>query len=184
MRPTTTLLFTLVLSAYSAAQEKLLDILPLVDGKVTYSEVVQADSLSQAQIYARIHHWLANSYRSAKDVVQVADKERGEVIGKGFATATWQVTFYSFQPVDVWHTVTVQAKDGKYRYQFTDFTVDYTTAATQYGPGVHVRKPLEEWLPNREKQMAKFYPQVDAEVQRMVSELKAAVASGAAADDW
>lgn len=49
------------------AQEKLLDILPLQDGVVSYSGVVQLDSATKNDLYIRAKKWFVVTYKSAKE---------------------------------------------------------------------------------------------------------------------
>ena len=65
------------------AQDKLLGILPLKDGKVTYTDVIQLQGVSKDEMYKRAKHWFVDTFNSGKDVIQLDDKKNGEVIGKG-----------------------------------------------------------------------------------------------------
>jgi hypothetical protein len=47
MRTLTILILSFILSKGMYAQEKLLDILPVKDNKITYTSVLQADSISR-----------------------------------------------------------------------------------------------------------------------------------------
>jgi Domain of unknown function (DUF4468) with TBP-like fold len=102
-------LFILGFVLTTTAQEKLKDILPLKNGKVTYSGVIQVDSLSQEEIYARARSWLAYNYEYSK----LDDK--GELINKGY----FQYGIYR-----VWNTITIKIKSGRYKYEISDFKMD------------------------------------------------------------
>ena len=71
------------LSINSYSQEKLVDILPLVNGEVVYTEVIKVDSLNAKELYNRAKKWIVLNYKSANDVIQLDDKEDGILIGKG-----------------------------------------------------------------------------------------------------
>ena len=51
---------------------------------ITFSEVVQAPGVSQAELYARAKLWFAGTFKSAKDVEQADEKEAGVVQGTGW----------------------------------------------------------------------------------------------------
>lgn len=90
---------------------------------LTFTEVVEVDSLSQKQIFNLSKEWFAHSFNSAQHVIQYDNAEEGKVIGKGTfkykgkpmvsgTAATGPVTF----------TITIEAKDNKYKYTLTDFS--------------------------------------------------------------
>lgn len=173
----------LIYSCNLFGQDKLLGILPLKDGKVTYVDVVQVDSISKDELYKRTKRWFIDTYKSAKDVIQLDDKENGEVIGKGFFETYWQITFYSGQNINVWQTIKVQVKDGRYRYEITDFNVKYYVSPSQYTSATNVDMPLETWNQVREENCKKIYTKIDAEVQLLIISLEKFVKMQPK-DDW
>src|SRR5213594_1591315 len=54
-----------------------------------------------------------------KDVQQLDDKDAGRLILKGNFTVIFSGLFAV--PLTISHTLTIEAKDGRYRYVFTDF---------------------------------------------------------------
>ncbi len=60
------LIFAFGFSQSIIAQEKLKDILPLKDGKVTYIGVIQVDGISKEEIYKRAKLWLAYNFEYSK----------------------------------------------------------------------------------------------------------------------
>jgi Ca2+-binding EF-hand superfamily protein len=120
------LLFALLIAGLKMnAQEKLLDVLPMKDGKVYYEEVVTIDSASKNELYNRAKMGIVSMYKSAKDVIQLDDKETGEIIAKGNFQATWTQAFMVTQSTYVSHTLTVFVKDNKAKIVLTDFRVKY-----------------------------------------------------------
>lgn len=93
---------------------------PLKDDKIFYEQVDSVTGLSKDQLYTRAKLWMANAFASAKDVIQMDDKEAGLLVGKGhfnihstgLGSATWPCNF----------TISLTAKDGKYRVQLYNFT--------------------------------------------------------------
>jgi hypothetical protein len=166
-----TLLFACCLiSAIGSTQDNVLNILPLKDGKVNYSGVVNVDSVNKAELYNRAKHWLVETYNSAKDVIQIDDKENGEIMGKGYFEVYWTITFYAGQNVGIWNTLRIQAKDGRYRYEITDFHVKYTY--TDKYRSNQVDQPLETWDQWRPGNLKKVLLQIDEKMQGMISSLK------------
>jgi hypothetical protein len=163
-------LFTCCLIAtIGLTQENVLTILPLKDGKVNYSGVVNVDSVNKTELYNRAKHWLVETYKSAKDVIQIDDKENGEVIGKVFFEIYWTNTFYSGLNINIWHTLKIQVKDGRFRYEITDFSVKYSYI---YHGLNYVDAPLETWNSARPENLKKVLLHVDEKMQEMVLSLK------------
>lgn len=161
--------------AYS--QETILGVFPGKDGKIYYSGVVTVDSTSKDELYRRSRQWFANTYKSADDVLQMEDKDAGQIIGKGYFTAIWKVTFYANQEVDVYHTINIQIKDGKYRYEITDFRVHYYSEPSQYSAAYTVDTPMEEWRKSGGKNIDAFFADVNNEVNEIISSLQKAMST-------
>ena len=166
----TTLFLILTISSFGQEQ-KLLGILPLKDGKVTYTDVIQIDSTDKSKLYNKVKKWFIEQYRSAKDVIQLDDKENGEVIGKGFFETTWQTSIMSAQSVSVWHTVKVYIKDNKFKYEITNFNLKYYVEPSQYSRGSNVEIAIEDFGGGRDKNTKKYFTQVDKEVNSIISSL-------------
>jgi hypothetical protein len=92
-------------------QEKLLDILPIQDGVVTYTNVIQVEGNNKEQLYERAKNWFVIMYKSSKDVIQLDDKENGNIIGKG----NFRIVYYERDPI-INHTISLSVKDGRYKY--------------------------------------------------------------------
>lgn len=169
------------LALHTHAQDKLGGLLPLENGKVTYTGVITVDSLSADQIYLGVRRWVAKEYKSGKDVTQLEDAAAREVLVRGWFPSVWQLTFYATNTVQVWHRVTVQCRDGRYRFEFTDFRIKWQTGEPLYQ---EYEQPIEEWFTAREKQVGKVYAQVDTTVRQMVQALIQAVVTAMPVDDW
>lgn len=167
------LLFCLTTHAASA-QEIILGIFPGKEGKITYTGVVYPDSIAKDELYRRAKQWFVNTYTSANAVLQMEDKDAGQIIGKGYFTSLWKLTFYANQAVDVYHTINIQMKDDKYRYEITDFRVKYDTEASQYISARHVDMPLEDWK-MKGKNTDAFFVDVDSQVKEIISSINKAM---------
>jgi hypothetical protein len=117
----------------SATPLKLLPFDPTT-GKLVYTEVVQVPGASQAELYARAKLWFANTFKSAKDVVQAEDKEAGIIQGTGFQ----DITVVSMGlPVreKLWYTIKIAIKEGRYKYDITNFRVQNYPSEYNINPG-------------------------------------------------
>ncbi len=157
--------------------------LPLVDGKITYGGVVQIDGLSSEELYKRTKRWFIETYNSGKDVIQLDDKENGEIIGKGFFETYWQSTFYSGIGINIHETIKIQVKDGRYKYEITDFKVKFYVPAAGGMPANNVDAPLETWNTWREENCNKIRAQIDLDVKGLIASLEKFVRTKPQ-DDW
>ena len=177
------LFLVLFISNWILAQDKLLGILPLKDGKVTYTDVVQLQGVSKDEMYKRAKHWFIDSFNSGKDVIQFEDKENGEVISKGCFKTIWMTNFYSSQSINVWKTIKIQIKDDRYRYEITDFRMRNYYLPSQNASITDVGIPLEEWNKGHDSSNKRFYPKINTQLTSLIKSLEVAMKSNIS-DSW
>lgn len=89
------------------------------NGKVYFSEVIQADSMNANQLYNNAKLWFSDVFKSAKDVIQVDDREAGRVVGKA-----WQDIYVKVlgmpNATKLWFSLSIQVKDGRYKIEMYD----------------------------------------------------------------
>lgn len=89
---------------------------------LSYSEVIQMDSIPKAELFSRAQMAFVTIFRSSKDVIQLADKENGKIVGK--ALFSYNPTIFIGNMLTrglVRYTISIQVKDGRYKYEITDF---------------------------------------------------------------
>jgi len=62
---------------------------------LTFEKVIVTDSVGKAMIFATINDWFATTYNSANDVIQMADKDAGIIIGNGSMSFSYGGLTYS-----------------------------------------------------------------------------------------
>lgn len=166
MRTFLTLIFTLGSFISINAQEKLKDILPLINNKVTYMNVIKVDSVSKEKIYNRARHWLAYNY----DNFKIDSKD--ELICKGYIPVGY---------VQIWQTITIQIKDGRYKYEITNFHVIMHDVAN--GTSTDVDAPLEKYhsLFGLGKKVG--LRTIDDQINKLIESLEEAIKTEKA-DNW
>jgi hypothetical protein len=90
--------------------------------KILYTEVVQVPGTSQTELYTRAKLWFASTFKSAKAVVQADEKEVGVIQGSAFQSISVMALGMPSR-VRLWYTVKMTLKDGRYKYEITDFQV-------------------------------------------------------------
>ena len=89
---------------------------------VSYSEVVQVEGVSKEDLYQRAREWFTDTFRSSNDVIQLDDKENGQIVGK--AIFTYRQLFGEVLGIDclINFKISVFCKEGRYKYDLTDFS--------------------------------------------------------------
>ena len=97
-----------------------------LDTTLKYSEVIQVDSMNKLTLYQRARAWTNDVFKSSKNVIQIDDKETGEIAGKAIfdATISWNALGKRTATTTVNFKFQILVKDGRYKYIFTDFTED------------------------------------------------------------
>lgn len=117
MKPVTLIAALLLPVCSVSAQELQMDSLTK---KWMYRGVVAVDSASASDLYARAVAWAVSAYTSPGDGVREA-KDAGRVVVAG----NW-LKIAQLKDSDVMrHTLTIEVKDGRVRYTFTDFVIEH-----------------------------------------------------------
>lgn len=162
-------LFILIMfSINSFSQEKLLDILPLKNANVVYTEVVKVDSMNKKELYNRAKKWVVLKYKSTNDVIQLDDKEDGIIIGK----ANFGIRYYSRKPT-IAHTLQIETRDGRYKFTISNFI---------YSDIQNDKFTVEEF-PKSWAGKKKLYRTLDEKVKSIIADLKKSMETELK-DDW
>lgn len=85
--------------------------------EITYSEIVKVDSATKEELFYRARTWFVKTYADAKNVIQIQDKESGEIVGKGSSKIPFMISYILLN-----HAIYIYAKDGRYKYIITELT--------------------------------------------------------------
>jgi hypothetical protein len=157
------------------SQDSLLfETFPLVDGKVNYTRIIEADSINKEALFLKIKDWATQNYRSQKITLDAEDKDGGFLAYKGYLPAKliYSGGIMKGKPydVDVYHTLRFYIKNGKAKIVFTDLETkshDLASAFISDKNGKEIeRVPIELWgkefrNPSKSKQekLFKIYTQ-------------------------
>lgn len=110
--------FFIVISGYSYSQNFICDKIPVKDGRVCYEGVVMVDSVPSSALYNNAKLWIGKTFVSSKAVIQ-SEIINSLIVLKGM------IKDYTF-------TLTLQFKDGRYRYELSDIGIDLYIASVNY----------------------------------------------------
>ena len=134
MKTLAILILSFVLSNGILGQEKYLDTFPLKNGKVTYSEIVQTEGIAKGELYKRAQRWLANNC----EIIKLDDKDL--IVGRGVFIMKPPI-LSNFNQIYVWQIITIQFKDGRYKYDISDFRIKAYVVSN--GESALIDEPIE-----------------------------------------
>lgn len=146
---------------------KLHGILPVVNQKVTYSDVVDCGSVSQMDLFRRARLWVMQSGHSANDPVSLADKETGDLAGRFIQTITVPRSenaaggIYTFR-----YSYVIECANRKYRATLT--RVDLDEGGGRY-------TPIETYCQKNEKDLQVIFPELDKQLKSVLASLQESV---------
>ena len=100
----------------------------------TFSKVYNTPGFSKEQLYEGGKIWIANTFKSAKAVIEYDNKENGTIIGNGYikypcngldciAKGNWKIGF----------TMKYEAKDERFRLTFESLTLSWPSSVDSLG---------------------------------------------------
>lgn len=90
-------------------------------GAIHIEEVITVDSISSKSLYSRVQFAIGKLFVSAKDVTQLKDDNNFQVIVKGTVPVKFNSLLGAQDAGVVSFMLTVQCKEGRYRYILQDF---------------------------------------------------------------
>jgi hypothetical protein len=137
---------------------------------ITYEGVSQAPNLKADVLYKRALTWFESFYKNPAEVIRENDSLKFKIVGKP--------RFKIYNPADkegtktdaglVQYTITVAAKDGRFKYELTDFN---WKQQSYYA--------CERWMDTKSQMYspvyAEYQKQLDLYVKDVIQKLKDAV---------
>lgn len=163
----------------AAAQPSTLPALHLpvdsLSGAISYQAVVPVPGASKQELYRRAREWFVDNFKAYQQVVSVEDTLGGEIVGTYHSTQD-KYFLLTYTPWEYWRTLKVYVKNGRYRYELTNFGV----RDVRYGRGIY---PLH---PQSPADLRRFGPEANQQAQHDVAALLRAMSTpgGGKKQDW
>lgn len=147
--------------------------------QIVYKEVVDQKG-SKDILYDKGLAWAMKQFKNPSNVLREKDKEKGKLVAKSrfyyFYTDPKKGTKTRKGAIE--YTLSIQFKDGRYRYEITRINVK----STSY-------QGVEQWIRAHEKLYsyanASYLVQVDEEINKIITSLKTGMAkTEKASEDW
>ena len=175
------ILFIILLPILSFAQKEIPN-LPIdsVTQLITYTGVVQVTG-NKDELYSRAREWFAKAYNSSLNVIQMDDKEK--IIGKALMTVYWKnLVGVTSEAGNVNYTISIFFKDGKYKYEITNF---YHTGNQYISDIGSCEKMMTEKRRSYKKTYDYILNQVNENINNLIFSLKEGMEKQAdKAKDW
>lgn len=151
---------------------------PMEDGKVVYAEVV-TQAGSPAELHKRALRWYNSFYKSPSSVIKSNTPEAISGTGR-FSLRIYNPKTKSEQNgPTMLYDITVQLKDGKYRFMISDIKQKSSSGT-----------PIEGWIKTNtdgyDQRTAEFLVQISEYMNDLIAKMKEEMASSgeAPSDDW
>lgn len=115
------------------------------ESPIKHIDVVRlSDTTVKAQeIYTRARLFFPNEYQSAKDVISFDDVNAFTIVGRGWIHI--KSNNIAHKSVKLWHTLKIQCKDGRYRYELSEMKVEFVISGF-YGGTQTLVKDYNEFV--------------------------------------
>jgi hypothetical protein len=147
--------------------------------KFQYQETVTLDSLDKNQIYERAVDYMTNQFKTNK--FDVNDKTNMKLGHEGNFPVSYKYDFKYTSNNTVTYQITLNVKDGKYRYTITDFKI----YDDKLGP--KTAQPLElSYQKMKTDTKKEFSNKFTTEINKLIADLKLKMSAQKKEDkeDW
>jgi len=150
--------------------------------KITYSEVIVDSLTNKQELFSRAREWFAKAYNSSTNVIQMEDKESGKIIGKALMSVNTKSLGVIFPNGNINYTISIYIKDGKYKYEITDFNHTDVIHGGGFGDCEKMINPKKGY----KYIFDYFLPQLDNNIRALVIDLKSGMKTkkGIKKDEW
>lgn len=156
---------------------------------LSYSEVVEVPDVNKDELFVRGREWFNENFKSSKHVLQIEDKETGELAGKGTMSVIYVYKYMGERsyPADVNFTMNLWVKDGKYKYEIGNLDVNGELSVYKGPVTTSNETDAKAYLVNK-KLMNQIYSSVkketDSNVKQMIESLRQKMAQESKTSNW
>jgi hypothetical protein len=153
------------------------------------SSVTQVPELSKNEIYIIARQWFANTFKSAKHVLQMDDREGGVIIGKAYSPMHVVQMGFRQSGFQMHYTLELSIREGRYKLDMIDISYKKVTSSGSSKPHYTDRWTTDEELlrsDGRPKELNMAYKENTLTIyNNFVEDLKMRMAkSTGKEDDW
>ncbi|MGQ0828636.1 MAG: DUF4468 domain-containing protein [Bacteroidota bacterium] len=149
------------------AQQKINIPIDSISSNAFYTEIIRVDSLTKDELYIKGREWMANTFKSANDVIQMDDKSAGLIIGKGLSYITMNDKAAGL----INYTIALYFKDGRYKYEIKNIMHEIPGSVSSGGDIGHEYPACGKWG-LFQKQWDAIRKSSDTKINSLITNLK------------
>lgn len=184
MKKAVSMLCMVMAVLFVKAQDKAVPVEPYkvpvdsVTGKITYEGIVEVKGFAAGELYQRINAWFQSYYKNPTEVIRENDSINNKMVGKPRFRLSNQPDKNGVKTDGgvTQYTITVAAKDGRYKYEITDVNWKQISVF-----------PSERWMDTKSSSYSPAYndylQQLDKTALEVIAALKKAVTEAKAVKD-
>ena len=155
---------------------------------IFYEKVILTDSVGKEIIFSTISEWFASTYNSIDDVIIMADKDAGKIMGKGYMLYKTSLMYLCYEG-HISYTIKIYIKDDRYKIILTNFTHRAEHSACELGvlttSDVYMDKGLSKGKHNKNWTLLKARVEEETDIIFNSVEDKTSQMNNVSADnDW
>ncbi|WP_421830355.1 DUF4468 domain-containing protein [Larkinella sp.] len=154
--------------------QKLLGVLPLYEGKVTYVDVQNLKGVSDVAMFRQARRWVAFHVRNPKDALEIGDFDTKDIIGSGGIdnmVITGKKGSFQYYAPEVSYTVTIECYPSMYRITYSSFYLYGNGMEKGKLPTDERRYAIESGTWATDENAKQHFIQIDEHVKRMGASL-------------
>ena len=136
--------------------------------RLFYEEVVEVPGVSRDELYDKLRRFVVLNYKSANNVIQLDDKESGNIVIKGLIP--YEINWMGVSPYNSRHTLDIKVKDGRFKYQITCYGMERYDSDTGFW-----EETFKGWGTKMEKMLLRHIVGQDKSYQLLILSIKASV---------
>ncbi len=157
---------------------------------LTLSEVIQVSNTDKNELFIRGREWFNNNFKSSKDVLQISDKETGELLGKGIMKVnyTWRYMGEKQSIIEVSFQMNIWVKDNRYKYELTNFNTIEDGMNINFGLITISNETNVKYSGFNEKKLNEMYLSIKqgtiTKANQLIKDLKHKMEQESSSSDW
>lgn len=141
-------------------------------------EVIEVPNKTKDQIFEGSKIWIAQSFKSANNVIQYADEDSGSIIGKGNIQYPCDgfIDCGAFGNDKVNFTIKIDSKDNKARVSISDITrTNLTYVQGGYNTNMGKEVPVK---------LVEHQQKIEVKLKNVIDQYRSAITSSSLNDNW
>lgn len=155
--------------------------------EITYSEVVKLDStFTKDKLFSNAKLWISKTFNSSKSIIDTEDKQEGVIIIKPMFQAYHRALGMDHNSGHIEYTLKIFIKDGKYKYEITDFYHNgrYNNFQT-YGNCTKMINTKDKVMGiSYQKKYDYYLKQIDEHSNALINDIKKSMSQSIKNNDW